>query len=340
MALRRMTGRQFVLARRPGGCPVPEDFVLDAYDLGHCPPAHVTISMLLLSIDPYVRCLLDETSPYGGTLALGQRIVGDAVSVVLHSDSEDIPVGSLVVGRTGWATVQNVRASSVRRLEASVKEPALALSALGNTGLTAYIGVSEIGRPRIGEVALVTGASGGVGVIAIQLLRAAGCDVIAVAGGPVKVSYLRDELGFRKVVDYKANKDITPILRSMAPTGIDIFFDNVGGPLSEQIYPNLAIGGRVVLCGEASQYNSPGHEFNPRILGPLMAMRASIQAFLVSDYKPHFDMYRQRILSEIDSKRLRDAHDIVDGFENAPDALIGLLRGENRGKRIVKVRLE
>lgn len=331
------SGREVVLARRPDGSAAPTDFSIRDYQLHDCASGEVTISTRLISIDPYVRCLLDAESPYGGTLAIGDRIVGDAVSVVTRSRDARFPVGSTVVGRTGWATVSNVQGDALRRLEPWIQDYPLALSALGGTGLTAFIGVTEIARPRIGETALVSGASGGVGVIAIQLLRAAGCQVIAIAGGPAKAGYIRSELGFDKVVDYKATTSITALVQDLAPGGINIYFDNVGGILSGQIYQNLAVGGRVVLCGEVSQYNSPGHEFNPRLLGPLMAQRASISAFLVSDYKPNFDDYRRRLHTLIVEQKLKDVHDIVVGLENAPGALIGMLQGDNKGKRIVRV---
>ena len=150
----------------------------------------------------------------------------------------------------------NVNSKSVRSLEPWISDPSTALSSLGNTGLTAYIGVILIGVPCVGETVLVTGASGGVGIIAVQLLKLAGCEVIAIAGGSKKADLLRNELGITKVIDYKASPDIAQAIAAMAPEGVNLYFDNVGGPISEAVYKNLAVGGRVVLCGEASQYNS------------------------------------------------------------------------------------
>ncbi|MFO1088027.1 MAG: NADP-dependent oxidoreductase [Hyphomicrobiales bacterium] len=337
MAATGFSMKEVILARRPSGAPVPQDFSVREHELPDCGDGEVTISTQYISIDPYVRCLLDEASPYGETLALGERITGDALSIVVRSACSAMPVGSMVVGRTGWATLSNVKSGALRNVEPWIKNLPTVLSSLGGTGLTAFVGVTEIANPKLGEIALVSGASGGVGILAIQLLRAAGCQVIALAGGSSKTQHLRSELGFNHVIDYKETASLTDAIRQWAPKGIDIYFDNVGGRLSEEVYRNLAVGSRVVLCGEVSQYNSPGKEFNPRLLGPLMAQRASVSAFLVSDYRSNFEEYRKRIQRLLDERKLTDVHDIVDGIESAPIALIGMLRGDNRGKRMVKV---
>jgi NADPH-dependent curcumin reductase len=331
------SGRRVVLARRPNGPPVAGDFRIEEVDPPDLRPGEIRIASKFLSIDPYVRCLLDETSPYGPTLGIGAQIVGDAVSVVTSTTDGDFPVGTWVIGRTGWSTHANVSTRAVRRVEDWVADPTVMLSSLGNTGLTAFIGITKIGLPALGDVALVSGAAGGVGSIAAQLLKLSGSDVIAIAGGARKTAFLRDELGIAKVIDYQATRDLAAAILALAPNGIDLYFDNVGGSISEAALPNLATGARVVLCGEASQYNVPGQEQNPRLYGPLMAKRASIAGFLVSDFASDFAMMRQRLNRLIVSGKLKDVRDVVDGIENAPGALIGMMSGDNLGKRIVRI---
>ncbi len=207
---------------------------------------------------------------------------------------------------------------------------------LGTTGLTAYFGLFDVGRPRPGDTVVVSGAAGAVGQIAGQLAKIAGCRVIGIAGGPEKVADLTDEYGYDSGIDYKSD-DVNARLKELCPYGVDLYFDNVGGSLSETVFRRLALGARIVICGQISQYNLAEPELAPRHLGFLIVFRARMQGFLVSDYAYRWEEGLRRLAGLLGEGRLRYREDVTEGLEHAPRAFIGMLNGANRGKTLVKI---
>jgi NADPH-dependent curcumin reductase CurA len=329
--------RAVVLRRRPQGAARAEDF--DVVDVPPQRPGdgQVVVAARYLSVDPYVRCLLDDPSLYGTPVALGAVPPGDMVGEVVESRDPDLRPGTLVVGRLGWRTHAVADARALRRAGCHGVAAEAELALLGSAGLTAWFGVTETLRPRPGDAVLVTGAAGAVGSLAAQLCRVAGARVVGVAGGARKQTFLTGTLGLDGAIDYQATADIGATLDRACPDGFDGFFDNVGGPIADAALARLRPGARVAVCGEISQYDDPGNEYRPRILPPLMDKRATMAGFLVSDYAHRFDEARARLASLVDAGRLVCCVDVVEGIARLPEAFAGMMRGDSMGKRLVSV---
>ncbi len=323
--------------RRPVGRPVADDF-----EIIHGPPpepadGEVLVASRYVSIDPYVRTQVDPANPYGEPLALGATIPGDIAGEVIASRHDDWPEGSFVIGRLGWTSYALSNGADLRVLDISLGPLPLHLGVFSSSGLTDYFGMLEIGRPAAGETVLVSGAAGAVGTIASQLARIKGARVIGIAGDPTKCAFLTDECVLHGAIDYRAADDFGATLDKLCPEGIDVYFYNVGGPMTDEVMRHLARHARVVVCGESSQYDAGGNEFKPGILGPLMDTRATMTGLLVSDFAERYDEGRTELARLVKSGDLKHRQDIVKGLENAPAAFIGMLAGANIGKRMVEV---
>ncbi|MFN2467265.1 MAG: NADP-dependent oxidoreductase [Gaiellaceae bacterium] len=330
-----MTNRRVTLAARPEGEPKESDFALVETEVPRRRPGEVLLRIRYVSVDPYQRGRMSEARSYAQPVAIGEVMTAQAVGEVVDSDDARFAAGDLVVGQLGWQDYASVRGSALRKLPAGT-EPTLALHVLGTTGLTAYFGLLDVGKPRPGDTVVVSGAAGAVGQIVGQIARLAGCRTVGIAGGPEKVSDLTAEYGYDAGVDYKGG-DVDAELKRACPGGIDVYFDNVGGELTDLVLRRLARGARVVVCGQISQYNNVVPELGPRLLGLLIVHRARIEGFLVTDYAHRFDEAIPRLARWLAEGGLRHREDVTEGLENAPRAFIGMLRGENRGKALVKV---
>ena len=328
--------RRVALKRRPRGAPVPEDFDVIESALPELAPGQVLVAAELLTIDPYVRTMIDAANPYGAPTPLGQTITGDMAGRVVATGDPAWPVGDRVAGRLGWASHGIGTSTTLRRLDPALGDLPLHLALFGSSGLTAYFGMVEIARPRPAETVLVSGAAGAVGQVAVQLAKAAGARVIGIAGGKGKCAHLTDNLGISDAIDHRAG-DVAAALDALCPDRIDVYFDNVGGTITHAVMPWLARHARVVVCGESSQYDAIGAEFDPRILGPLMDTRATMTGLHVSDFAHRYEEGRTALAALHRDERIKVEVDIVDGLENAPAALIDMLAGGNTGKRLVQV---
>jgi NADPH-dependent curcumin reductase CurA len=226
--------------------------------------------------------------------------------------------------------------ASLRRFDASAAPVSTSLHVLGATGLTAYFGLFDICRPVAGDTVVVSAAAGAVGQVVGQLARIAGCRTVGIAGGPEKVADLRETFGYDVGIDYRSD-DLGTALKEACPDGVNVYFDNVGGEISDAVFRRLALGARVAICGQISQYNLAEPELAPRNLGFLIVFRARMEGFLVSDYAHRFDEAAPRLARWVAEGKIRYREDVTEGLENAPRAFIGMLRGENRGKALVKV---
>lgn len=328
--------RSVVFRRRPDGAPEPDDMAIVEADLPEPGEGDVLVAGRFISIDPYVRTMIDAANPYGAPMPLDRTVTGDMAGEVVASRHPDWSPGDLAAGRMGWASHGIAEGATLRRLDPELGPLELHLALFASSGLTAYFGMIELGRPRPAENVLVSGAAGAVGQVAAQLAKTAGGRVVGIAGGPTKCAHLTGTLGLDDAIDHRES-DLEGALDRLFPDGIDVYFDNVGGTITHAVMPRLARHARVVVCGESSHYDAIGREFNPRVLGPLMDTRATMAGLLVSDYADRYDEARRALSRLHRDGRLHAAVDIVEGLENAPAAFIGMLKGENTGKRLVRV---
>jgi NADPH-dependent curcumin reductase CurA len=329
--------RQITLAARPVGFPKDSDFALVESEIPQPGPGEVLVHAQWLSVDPYMRGRMSEARSYAKPTELGEPMTGQAVGEVLESNDPRFTVGDAVVGQLGWQDYALVRGGVLRKVDPSLAPPQAYLHALGATGLTAWFGLFDVARPLPGDTVVVSGAAGAVGQIVGQLARIAGCRTVGIAGGPEKVADLTGVYGYDAGIDYKGD-DVNAALKDACPRGVDVYFDNVGGVISETVFRRLAVGARIAVCGQISQYNLVEPELAPRNLGFLIVFRARMQGFLVSDYAHRFGEGIARLGGLLADGRLTYREDVTEGLEHAPAAFMGMLRGENRGKALVKLR--
>jgi NADPH-dependent curcumin reductase CurA len=325
-----MTSREIRLARRPVGEPVPDDFELATVDVGD---GDVVVRNTVMSVDPYMRGRMSDAKSYAEPFAVGEVMYGGAVGRVVSSSVDGFAEGDLVLHQKGWREVAVLSASEANRatLPAGVPESAL-LGALGMPGMTAWIGLTEIAPIKAGETVFVSAAAGAVGSVAGQIAAARGCRVIGSAGGARKVAYVRDELGFDGAFDYR---DVRPAdaLRELAPDGIDVYFDNVGGEQLEAAIGALNTYGRMALCGSVSTYNATEPPPGPRNMSLLVGKRATLRGFIVLDHWGRIDEFRSEVGGLIAGGRFKRPETVVEGgIEAAPQAFIDMLRGTHLGK--------
>jgi NADPH:quinone reductase len=329
--------RQILLAARPEGFPKESDFSLVETDVPSAGAGEVLVHSQWLSLDPYMRGRMSTARSYAKPTEVGEPMTGQAVGEVSESTDPRFAAGDLVVGQLGWQDYAVARGGALRKLDPTLAPPQTALHVLGATGLTAYFGLFDVGRPKPGDAVVVSAASGAVGQIVGQLAKIAGCGpVVGLAGSAEKVSDLKELYGYDVGIDYKQD-DINAAIKEACPNGVDVYFDNVGGAVSETIFRRLALGARVPICGQVSQYNLTEPELAPRNLGFLVVVRARLEGFLIYDYAHRFPEGLQRLGGLLAKGKLRYREDVTEGLENAPAAFIGMLRGENRGKALVKI---
>ncbi len=325
------TSRQIHLAARPRGVPQPTDFALVEVDLPEPADGEVLIRNAFVSVDPYMRGRMNDAKSYVPPFVLGEPLTGGAVGQVVASRNARVEVGAWVVHNLGWRELALSAGDGLLALDPALAPVSTALGVLGMPGLTAYVGLLDLGRAESGETVYVSGAAGAVGSVAGQIAKLKGCRVIGSAGSAEKVAWLR-EIGFDEAFDYNE----VPV-REALTGGIDLYFDNVGGPTLEAALAALRVRGRVVACGAVSQYNATELPSGPRNLFLVVTKRLRIEGFIVSD---HYDR-RPAFLAEVGpwvrDGRVRYRETVVDGIENAPAAFVGMLRGDNTGKMLVRV---
>jgi NADPH-dependent curcumin reductase CurA len=328
--------RQIVLATLPAGSKLgPEHFALAHADRPHPGDGEVLLRVLYVSLDAANRAWM-QGATYRSALEAGNVMAGGALAEVVESRAEHLKPGDLVFADTGW---QEWAAVSGRGLTALPRLEPLThlLSVFGVAGLTAYFGLLECGRPVAGETVVVSAAAGSVGSIVGQIAKLKGCRVVGIAGGAAKCALLQTELGFDAAVDYKAG-DTRRALRAACPSGVDVYFDNVGGDVLEACLFNMNNHGRIACCGAVSQYDGAAPPHGPRgVPGLIVTKRLTLTGFVVMDFYAKREAALADLQAWVKSGELKVREDIMDGLESLPQALIGLLAGDNVGKRMVKV---
>ena len=328
--------RRVVLARRPPGEPAESDFRIEEVPVPEPGPGQFLARIVYLSLDPYMRGRMRDAKSYAPPVELGGVMTGGAVGQVVKSNHPHFQVGDIVEDTLGWQEYAIGPGRTARKIDPAHGPISYANSVLGMPGMTAYFGLFEVGQPRPGETVVVSAASGAVGQIVGQLARIAGCRTVGIAGGPRKCAYVKDELGLDACVDYKAEGNLAAAVKAACPNGVDVYFDNVGGPVSDAVLANLNSFARVSLCGGISQYNvaEPG----PRWLYSFVGKRVTARGFIVWDFNMRYGPALEQMGEWVRSGRIKYREDIVEGgIEKAPAAFIGLLKGENFGKLQVKV---
>jgi NADPH-dependent curcumin reductase len=330
--------RRLVLAERPSGLVDETTLRLETEQLPQLQDGEALVAVRYLSIDPTIRTWMDDAPGYLPPIGIDEVIRGGGIGEIVESRNDAYPVGRLVFGITGWQ--EYVIADSAQRAMQLIPEgvpPTTALGILGLTGVTAYFGMREVGRIKEGDVVVVSGAAGATGSTAGQIAKIEGAKkVVGIAGGPEKCAYIVDELGFDEAIDYK-NENVAARLREACPEGIDLYFDNVGGSILNDCLGNLAMRGRVVLCGAISSYNSDGPPPGPSNYINLLIRRGRMEGFIVIDFFDRLDEAQAALGGWLAEGRLKSAEHIVEGLEHAPDALNLLFSGGNTGKVMVKV---
>ncbi len=331
------THRRVVLVRRPPGEPAESDFRIEEVPIPEPKHGEVLVKGLYLSLDPYQRGRMRDAASYAAPVGLGEVMTGGIVGEVVKSNHAGFKVGDIVEDRLGWQEYSIGGAPSLRKVDPSLAPVSTANGVLGMPGMTAYFGLLEVGQPRPGETVVVSAASGAVGQVVGQIGKIMGCRVVGIANGAKKCGFVKDELGFDACVDYKAGNDLDAALRAACPKGIDVYFDNVGGEVSDAVLRNLNFFARVALCGAISQYNAAAPQMGPRLLGTFVGKRVRAQGFIVTDFAGRYEPALRQMGEWIKAGKLKYREDVVEGIDKAPRAFIGLLRGENFGKLLVKL---
>jgi NADPH-dependent curcumin reductase len=329
------THRRVVLVRRPPAEPAESDFRIEEVPMPEPGPRQFLVRVVYMSLDPYMRGRMRDAASYAAPVGIGEVMSGGTVGEVVKSNHPDYKVGDVVEDRLGWQEYAVGPGPAPRKIDPSLAPISTANGVLGMPGMTAYFGLFEVGQPKPGETVVVSAASGAVGQVVGQLARIAGCRAVGIAGGAKKCAFVKDTLGFDACIDYKAEKDLAAAVKTACPNGVDIYFDNVGGPVSDAVLANLNFYARVALCGSISQYNTA--EPGPRLMGTFVGKRVTARGFIVWDFNAKYGPALRQMGEWVRSGRVKFREDIVEGIDKAPRAFIGLLRGENFGKMQVKL---
>jgi NADPH-dependent curcumin reductase CurA len=327
---------RILLRSRPTGIPHPGNFVSDTQPARRPAKDEVLLETIYLSIDPAMRSWMAENPGYQRAVPLGEVMRGGGIARVLESRSGDFHPGELVQARLGWQTHPTLPARYLQKLDLAKGDALAWIGPLGLSGVTAYFGMREIGALTPGDRVLVSAAAGGVGQIAAQIARIEACHVTGIAGGAEKCAYLANELHLDAVIDYKAEPDLPAAIGRACPDGIDVYFDNVGGPTLDAALLHLRPQARIVLCGRISQA-AADQPYGIRNLGQILTHRARMQGFQVFSYHDRYEEARTWLAARHRQGQLHQRLHILDGLHHAPDALGMLFRGENNGKLVVRV---
>ena len=327
--------RQILLAETPQGKLAESNFQLHEGAVPEAGAGELLLKTRIVSLDAANRAWM-QGATYRSAVESGTVMAGGAIAEVVQSNATDFKPGDLVFADTGWQEYSAVPAATAQKLQP--REPmSYLLSVYGIAGLTAYFGLLKIGEPKAGETVAVSAAAGSVGSIVGQIAKIKGCKVVGIAGGAAKCKLLTEELGFDAAVDYKA-EPVHKALKAAAPEGIDVYFDNVGGDILEAALFRMNLYGRIACCGAVSQYDSAPPAHGPRgVPGLIVTKRLKLQGFIVSDFYAEREQALKDLEGWVQSGSLKVKEDVLEGLENLPKALIGLLAGENVGKRMVRL---
>lgn len=329
--------KAIVLRERPVGKPTLDNFEFIEEEKPSIKEGEMLLKAAYVSVDPYLRGRMTDAKSYVPPFKLGEPMQSGLVAEVIESRHPDFKPGDYVTGNLDWKEYQAASRKGLSKIENKNVSLSAYLGILGMTGLTAYLGLNEIGSPKQGETLVLSGAAGAVGSIVGQIGKIMGCRVIGLAGTDEKVNLLKDKFGFDEAINYKTTENIKEAIAKVAPDGVDVYFDNVGGDISDAIMVNVNPFGRVVVCGAISLYNETETPTGPRVQPLLVKNRILMQGFIVSDYAAKFPEAIKRLSQWLEEGKLTYSETVVEGFEQIPQAFIDLFEGKNTGKMVVKV---
>ena len=334
------TARRIVLASRPVGEPKPSDFRLEEFPVPQPGPGQVLLRTKWLSLDPYMRGRMSDVPSYAKPVGIDEVMEAGTVSEVAASNNERYAKGDIVLSRAGWQTHMVSDGSGLRKLDPKLAPISTALGVLGMPGMTAYSGLLEIGQPKAGETVVVSAASGAVGSVVGQIAKIKGARAIGIAGGPDKCNYVKNELGFDDCIDHRA-PDLREKLKAACPKGIDVYFENVSGPVWDAVFPLLNTFARIPVCGLIAQYSATelkeARYSAPQVFRAILTKRLTIRGFIVTDFAAKHGDFQRDVSQWVREGKVKYREDIAEGLENAPQAFMGMLKGKNFGKQLVRI---
>ncbi|MDP2455163.1 MULTISPECIES: NADP-dependent oxidoreductase [Kaistella] len=329
--------KTIILNSRPVGKPQLSDFKFVEEEMPALKEGEILLKTKFVSVDPYLRGRMSDAKSYVPPFELQKAMSSGVVAEVLESQNEKFKKGDFVSGMLNWKEFQTSTGENLLKIDDKIAPLSNYLGVLGMTGLTAYFGLTEIGKPQKGETLVVSGAAGAVGSIVGQIGKILGCRVIGIAGTDEKVEMLKSKFGFDEAINYKTTENMTKAIAEVCPDGVDVYFDNVGGTISDSVHANINRLGRIIVCGAISAYNDTSVPQGPRVEHFLIRKSALMQGFIVGNYADKFPEGMKHLSQWLSEGKLIYSETIVEGFENIPQAFIDLFEGKNKGKMIVKI---
>lgn len=330
--------KTIILKNRPKGTPQLSDFeLIDENKKPEVMQGEVLLKTLYVSVDPYLRGRMSDADSYVPPFELNKPISSGIVAEVIESKNDKFKKGDFVSDNLEWKEYQISTGESLQKLDSSIQPLSAYLGIIGMPGMTAYTGLTQIGKPKVGETIVVSGAAGAVGSIVGQIGKILGCRVVGIAGSDEKVEMLKSKFGYDDAINYNTTKDMSEAIAALCPNGVDVYYDNVGGPISDAVHRNINQFGRIIVCGAISLYNATELPMGPRVEGFLIKKSALMQGFIVSDFSDMFAEGAQKLGQWLKEGKLTYEETVIEGFESIPQAFIGLFTGKNKGKMIVKV---
>jgi len=330
--------QQIVLKSRPLGIPSLQNFETITVEIPKLTQGKVLLMAHTFSVDPYMRGRMSDAKSYIAPFAIGEPIMGGGVAQVVESNADGFKAGDFVLGMVPWQEEMVVDATGLQVVDEKIAPLSYYLGILGMPGLTAYFGLLDIGKPQKGETVVVSGAAGAVGIVVGQIAKIHGCRVVGIAGDQSKVDYLINDLGFDAAINYKTENNIAGALAAVCPDGVDVYFDNVGGEISDAVISQINKGARIIICGQISLYNATSQPVGPRIQPTILKRSALMQGFIVSNYASRFPEGFKALAEWVGSGQLKYTNTTYHGFEKLPEAFIALFEGKNLGKLIVEMK--
>jgi NADPH-dependent curcumin reductase CurA len=331
-----VTTTQIVLASRPKGLPTLENFKVEDVELPVIRDDEVLLEGIYYSVDPYMRGRMNDAKSYVPPFETGKPLSGGVVAKVIESKSGNFKSGDIITGNLPWRKKMIAAEKDIRKIDTAIAPASYYLGILGMTGLTAYFGLMHIGKPKAGETVVVSGAAGAVGMAVGQIATIQGCYVVGMAGSDEKIKLLKEEFGFDDAINYKTTPDIKKAISAACPKGVDIYFDNVGGEISDAVISNINFHARIPLCGQISLYNSTETPTGPRLQPMLLTRSVLMQGFIIGNFQSEFPEGIKQLATWVKEGKIKSTETIEHGFEKLPQALLGLFKGDNTGKMIVE----
>ncbi len=332
-----MKNKVIIFEKRPEGMPDLNCFRQEDIMVQEPADGEILLKTHYISVDPYLRGRMREGKSYAAAFNPGEPMRSGIIAEVIETNNSEYRQGEYITGMLNWAEYQISNGEGLVKVDPDVAPLSAYLGILGMPGLTAYLGLMEIGRPQDGETLVVSGAAGAVGIVTGQIGKILGCKVVGIAGSDEKTEMLKKDFGFDDAVNYKTTSNIRKAIAEKCPSGVDVYFDNVGGEISDGVMMNINKFARIIICGAISQYNETRMPTGPRLQSVLLVNSALMKGFLVNDYAGKFPHATGQLTHWLLEGQLKNKETIIEGFENIPKAFIGLFTGTNKGKMVVKV---